>query len=431
MLIVLLSCSFCFAQTSRVDSLIEFCKTAKEDTNLVKRYFQICSQYLGQGNNIELHKYAVKAQDLSHRIHDEKGEAQAYNFLGIAYRQMSNLSEALNNYLKGLELAEKNNLINLKVHFYDNIGNVFAEQGDKEKALKYYYRSIEALPDKTNKRVFQTYNNIAVVYAENGDLKNALTYFQKVYEVAKNTKDTLHMEGPIGNIGNIDLLNGDHQKALTHFNEALFLAKRIGDQNKVCQWLEAIGSLYLDINDETNGEKYLKESLAIAKSIGAVDISSIDHGQLSALYEKQGKLKLALDHYIDHVRTNDSIHNSSNSNRMVQLEMNYEFSAKENEAKLEQEKKDAITAEEHKKNNLIIFSFTLILVLLGALAFYIYKSYKAKQRANNELVQQKNIIEEKQHEILSSIHYAKRIQSALLTSENYIQKNLQRLTNNE
>lgn len=398
----------------------------KEDTNLVQRFIQISNIYYNEGNNIELHKYAVKARDLANKISSAKYEARAYNLIGVAYRDMSHLPEALNNYLKGLEIAEKNQFTRLKLNLYDNIGNVYAEQGDKEKALKYYTMAINAT-DKNDDRIFQTYNNIAVVYAEQGDLKSALNYFQKIYDVAKANKDTSNMEGPIGNIGNIYLLEGDTKKALEHFNMALLLAKRKGDLNKVSLWLENMGQVYLNIKDLSNAERYLKEALLIADSVDGLDIVRLSHEQLSILYERMGKPKLALDHYRNYVNASDSIFNADNSNRIIQLEMNYEFNTKETEAKLLQEKKDAIKAEEHKKNNFIILSFALVLLLLGALAFYIFRSYRAKQIANLELEQQKNIIEEKQHEILASIHYAKRIQSALLTSENYIQKNLERL----
>jgi hypothetical protein len=39
------------------------------------------------------------------------------------------------------------------------------------------------------------------------------------------------------------------------------------------------------------------------------------------------------------------------------------------------------------------------------------------------------VIEEKNKDILASIHYAKRIQSSLITSQKYIEKNLERLKN--
>ena len=44
-----------------------------------------------------------------------------------------------------------------------------------------------------------------------------------------------------------------------------------------------------------------------------------------------------------------------------------------------------------------------------------------------EIVQQKNIIEEKNKDITASIQYAKRIQQSLLPTEKYIARNMKRL----
>ena len=47
----------------------------------------------------------------------------------------------------------------------------------------------------------------------------------------------------------------------------------------------------------------------------------------------------------------------------------------------------------------------------------------------NEIENKNVLLEEKQKEILDSIHYAKRIQTALIPSDKYISKNLTRLQN--
>ena len=72
--------------------------------------------------------------------------------------------------------------------------------------------------------------------------------------------------------------------------------------------------------------------------------------------------------------------------------------------------------------------------LMAAMAVVVLRGYNQKKKANaiitqqkKEVETQKHVIEEKQKEILDSIHYAKRIQSALLTHERYIEKNLARL----
>jgi hypothetical protein len=72
----------------------------------------------------------------------------------------------------------------------------------------------------------------------------------------------------------------------------------------------------------------------------------------------------------------------------------------------------------------------LVLILAG----FIFRSYRQKQKANiiisqqkSEVEKQKNLVEEKQKDILDSIHYAKRIQQSLLPTEKYIEKKLNEL----
>jgi hypothetical protein len=65
----------------------------------------------------------------------------------------------------------------------------------------------------------------------------------------------------------------------------------------------------------------------------------------------------------------------------------------------------------------VAFGLLLVIIFAG----FVFRSLKATRI-------QKIIIEEKQKEILDSIHYAKRIQTALMTNEKYIEKNLKRLS---
>ena len=64
---------------------------------------------------------------------------------------------------------------------------------------------------------------------------------------------------------------------------------------------------------------------------------------------------------------------------------------------------------------------------MAFLASFILRGYKQKQKANEIIAAQKHLVDEKQKEILDSIHYAKRIQTALMPSEKYIDKCLKQL----
>ena len=59
--------------------------------------------------------------------------------------------------------------------------------------------------------------------------------------------------------------------------------------------------------------------------------------------------------------------------------------------------------------------------------YLISEFIKAKQKAEKQLFEQKKLIEEKQKEILDSIHYAKRIQKTLMPTDKYFEKETERL----
>jgi serine phosphatase RsbU (regulator of sigma subunit) len=85
---------------------------------------------------------------------------------------------------------------------------------------------------------------------------------------------------------------------------------------------------------------------------------------------------------------------------------------------------------------LLSYFITGGLLFALALAFFIFKGYRQKQKANEMITLQKEevekqksiveekslIVEEKNKDILDSIHYAKRIQRAMLTSDSYLKK---------
>lgn len=70
--------------------------------------------------------------------------------------------------------------------------------------------------------------------------------------------------------------------------------------------------------------------------------------------------------------------------------------------------------------NLVIAGLACVLVL----AFVVYRGYLQKKKSNEEITEQKEIIEQKNKEIVDSINYAKRIQDSMLPSLDEIRKHL-------
>jgi hypothetical protein len=70
---------------------------------------------------------------------------------------------------------------------------------------------------------------------------------------------------------------------------------------------------------------------------------------------------------------------------------------------------------------------TSVAFAVAIITLIIFRSLNITKKQKFIIKNQKELVEEKQKEILDSIHYAKRIQNALLPTEKYIQKNIDRM----
>ncbi len=126
--------------------------------------------------------------------------------------------------------------------------------------------------------------------------------------------------------------------------------------------------------------------------------------------------------------------NEENTKKTVQQQMQYEFDKKETAAKAEQEVKDQKAVADKKQQQIILFSVSGVLLLVVAFAFFVFRNLRVTQKQKLIIEQQKQVVENQKHlveenqkEILDSIRYAKRIQTSLLPTDKYIEKNIKKL----
>ena len=134
----------------------------------------------------------------------------------------------------------------------------------------------------------------------------------------------------------------------------------------------------------------------------------------------------ANEYHIKYDGLKDSLLNDENNKQIGEMNTKYESEKKDKE--LAAKDADILRSEmESGKRSLERNSFVVGFLLMSFLAFFIFRSFKQKQKLNIAITLQKEIVEDKQKEILDSIHYAKRIQRSLLPSEKYLKFHMERL----
>jgi len=272
--------------------------------------------------------------------------------------------------------------------------------------------------------IANVYNNLGIIYTRQNKFPDALAAHEKALKFREEIGDNYGIAFSYNNIGVIYFTQNNFSAALEYNLKALKIREEIQDSVGIALSMTSVGSCYYKLKDASKGAEYCKKSLVIAEKAGDKSAILEANKALSEIYGHSKNFDLAYKYQSDYMALRDSMINEDNLKQSVRAEMNYEFAKKDAMEKIEQEKRDALAEIHEHRQKLILWGVSGILVLVLAFAVFAYRSSLQKQKANNEISAQKHIIEEKQKEILDSIQYAQRIQTAMLTADSYLSKYL-------
>lgn len=426
---VLLFC-FCglFAQNKKlIDSLENLVKTSKQDTITVSYLIQLNNQYRNFNPDSAFSK-CQNALRLSESLNYNRGVAKSYLSLSIWYRRKGQPAISLEYQLKALKYFE---LINDKgsiAKVYGNMGITYWQQGNYEQSLKFYLKALEIDSSINNKQGLSSgYNNIGGIYEQQKNYKKSLEYYLKAIKLEEELGDEEGLSDTYGNIGNNYFNLGNNSEAIKYQLKSIEYCQKVGNKN-------TLSSAYINIGAANAREKNYKEALInietglkIAQEIDYKDALKSAYKTLSDLYDETGEYKLALEYYRKYTEVQNLLVNEANNKQVAEMEAIYQSDKKDKENKLLQKENELSlkTIKQQKTTSYFIIGSLILSLLFG---FFIFRGLKAQRKANEIISRQKEIVDEKQKEIIDSITYAQRIQRALLPSERYIEKALNKLS---
>lgn len=432
---------FCFPQNKIIDSLTVLVKNDKADSSKVEHLNALAWQYLMIGsadstislaNRVLLISQTLPKNEQANRI------VHTYGYLGMAYSDRGDFSTSLTNFFKALSIAEEMKDSRTIASNSGNIGSVYGRIGEFDKALEYFFKALKIGEETKNKKtIANNLGNIGNIYDYKNDYQKALEYYFKALDIQKEINNKSGMGANFGNIGLVYKNMGELEKAITYYFQALSLSKERGDQRGITIWNGNIGELYMEMIEKSSpseknslskkAESNFLASLAIDTTIGFLHHLENTYRNLSDLYSITGESKKSLEYYKLYSYTKDSLFNEEKNKEITRHEMTYEFEKKEANLKAEQEKREAVAEADKKRQNIFFWLISIVAIAIAVIAIIVFRSLRVTRQQKQIIEHQKELVEEKQLEILDSIHYAKRIQESLLPTEKYIDKNINRL----
>jgi tetratricopeptide (TPR) repeat protein len=388
--------------------------------------------YLGKGEHQKALDEFNKALVIDLELNNKTDIGKCYTNIGIVYNYMGNFPKSLEYYLNALKihesLGEKKSIVNCNV----NIGTVYTSMKKPEKAIEYFNKALSIANELGDKRgIAKSNSNMGVAYARLKSYDKALGCFNKAVDLYTQLGNKSGVSKSYSSIGALYEDQNNYGVALEYYKKSLAIAEELGDKEIITSELLCIGSINYALKNYKVAQEYLLKSVALGEQIQSNDNLASAYELLSKNLYATGNYKQAYDYHEKYSDLVDSLFNVENSQKISDIRTNFEVEKKENELKLEQEKKDTITREETRRQVIIRNSIIICAVLFLVLAFLIFRNLQQSRKANEiiklqkkEVEHQKELVEENRKEILDSIHYAKRIQNTLLANKELINANL-------
>ena len=213
------------------------------------------------------------------------------------------------------------------------------------------------------------------------------------------------------------------------------MSKQTGNKRQMVESLNNIGNIYLEKGNYYKAIQYGKRAKIIADEIGVLVKTKNNAEFLWKVYKKTTDYKRSLEMFELYIKTRDSINSIENQKTVIQKEYQYQYEKKAatdsimaiEEIKIAdallaaekaENKRHQIEAKKQEEEKYFLFGGLALALIFGGFIFNRFR-ITAKQKLIIEGQKEKvdeafDELEEKNQEILASISYAKRIQSAIL-----------------
>jgi serine phosphatase RsbU (regulator of sigma subunit)/lipopolysaccharide biosynthesis regulator YciM len=387
------------------------------------------------GWNISYHdlneglKYAEEAMVIATRINDTTEMADAANVIGTIYMDLGNMPLAIDFLQKAIVYNEQVKDLKRAAVSASNLCIIYNRRKELKKSLEMAFKAYNYLKKEPGRSLISTCMNLGGTYMEMQNNDSAMYFLNMALDLSyKYSPDSLFISSTYNSMADVYLNKKDIAKAKLFAEKAITFVRDTTQYYYLTEHYITLANIQVESKEYAQAIISASKALRWSQSIGVKEFEKNCYEVLSAAYEKQNNPTKAFEFYRLYSDVKDSILNTENERQIKYMESKFEIDKKQKEIELLNVDKK-LRDEKIKHDRNLINAFIgggIVLLLALCLAVYAFankrKANKKLHSLNSEIHRQKNQLLEKNTAITDSIQYARRIQTALLTSEEYIKK---------
>jgi CHAT domain-containing protein/Tfp pilus assembly protein PilF len=229
---------------------------------------------------------------------DRGGEAATLTNIGRVYSDLGEKQKALEYYSQSLPLSRAVRDRRGEATILSSIGLVYSELGEQQKALEYYSQSLP-LFRATGDRIGEaaTLSSIGLVYSQLGEQQKALEYYSQSLPLFLAVRDRRGEAYTLNNIGGVYSQLGEQQKALEYYSQSLPLFLAVRDRGGEAVTLNNIGGVYSQLGEQQKALEYYSQSLPLRRATSDRRGEAVTLTNIGNVYSDLGEKQKALEYY--------------------------------------------------------------------------------------------------------------------------------------
>ena len=330
----------------------------------------------------------------------------AYNNLASVYNATGNNKKAIDQYMKGLKIAEQIGHSGVIADCLNNLGVMHYRMKHYKEAKEYFTKALR-LSEKMNskRRVSKGLNNLGAINSEMKNYTEAIDNYARSIAIKMDLNDEKGIASSYSNMGRAYLDLDSLSKAEHYYMRSLNMWKEIGNDVYIANNYSRLANLFKVKGDLDKAQQFGEK--ALKHSENNPFLPELEDGTeiLWEIYKLKGNHKQALSMYELFVSRRDSVLKKENKKELISRELKYEYDKKKLQDSLafaKQMEIDKIThqAQLDKEVNrrYALYLGLFFLLLMGAFG---YRGYKRKQKLNVLLKQQN----EQKGAMLKEVHH--------------------------
>lgn len=362
-----------FSQShSRIDSLNQLLLEENDPIIRGKVYLDLAKEF-EYNDHLRSYDYLVKAREIASKYGNDNLQSKANLFFSNLLIKQGKYNEALTYLNNELSISNKENDGYKFVGLLINIGAIYYQIEELDKALKYF---LEAKGLFENEQVIEEddanysqiyigiYNNIANVYDELNDNPQALIYYKQALAVAKQYREYEHIGVISKNIGDLYIEMEKMSDALPYIKESIDARQRIEDYTGLATSYYVLGLYFSKGQHDDKAIDAYKQSLQYGLNSNAW-LSIIETSQtLSELFKAKDDYQQTFEYFQIYHQYQDSLRMQNSTKQRMAIEFDYELKQRQQEWEVEQRR----TRYLHLGIGVALFIIASYLLMLFSLA---------------------------------------------------------------